>query len=62
MTANEQELYELVISLQAEISALKEMMLRANHDLAAEHQRKTDELREILLRHFRRNHSLAEEP
>jgi hypothetical protein len=49
MTSNERELYEVVIALQAEISALKELMFQASPELAASHQQKTNRIREQLL-------------
>ncbi len=52
MTQSEQieELYENLIAQQAEISALKALMFKANPALAGEHQRLTDRLRDDLLR------------
>jgi hypothetical protein len=43
-------LHGLVLALQAEISALKQMMFRADPNLALEHQRLTDKIRADLLR------------
>jgi len=45
-----EELYDLVLSLQAEISALKSLMFEVNPGLAAEHQKLADEIRGTLLR------------
>lgn len=55
MTDNERELYELAIALQAEISALKQMMFEANPNLSAVHQAKANQLRNQLLRDWEQN-------
>ncbi len=46
---------EMIISLQAEISALKKMMFEANPGLAEQHQALTDELRRQFLEARRRS-------
>lgn len=54
-----EELYELIFSLQAEISALKQMMFEANPQMAAHHQSLTDEILGQLL--AARRHHLQDE-
>lgn len=49
------ELDEMLIPIQAEISALKRLMFEANPQLAAQHQALTDRLREQFLEARRRN-------
>ena len=46
---DEKEVYELILGLQAEISALKIMMFEANPLMAARHQTLTDDIRQQLL-------------
>jgi hypothetical protein len=48
------ELYEMIFSLQAEISALKTMMYEANPLMAARHQTLTERIRKQLLSAWKR--------
>jgi hypothetical protein len=44
------EIYDTLLALQAEISALKTLMFQTNPALAAEHQRLADRYRQDFLR------------
>ncbi|HUA85087.1 MAG TPA: hypothetical protein VMB85_14595 [Bryobacteraceae bacterium] len=46
---------EMIISLQAEVSALKELMRRENPGLAAQHQALSDQFRQQFLQARKQN-------
>lgn len=45
-----EELMELIITLQADISALEQMMLEANPEMAAQHRALTEKFRNDFLK------------
>ena len=56
-TTDVNELYELILGVQAEMSALKKLMFDANPELAEKHQSLTNSIRADLLRAWRENRS-----
>lgn len=50
MDQNTTDLWEAVLGLQAEVSAFKDLMFKANPDLAKEHQKLAESHRKIFLR------------
>jgi hypothetical protein len=56
MTSTERELYELVLLLQAEVSALKAIVFQENPELAKLHQTRTDSLAKDLQEQWQKSH------